>query len=111
MTTSTIPSTAWRKSTYSNADGNCVEVAILPSAVAVSDSKDRAGPVLTFAAAEWRDLIGRAQRRFTSTWAEPQPRPPGRLFCQGWSLTVTPFENAESCSCAVTAASPLGRSK
>lgn len=57
MTTGTVPSTAWRKSTYSNADGNCVEVAIRPTAVAVRDSKNPAGPVLTFAAAEWREFL------------------------------------------------------
>ena len=57
MTTSSIPAAAWRKSTYSNADGNCVEVAIGPTAVAVRDSKDRTGPVLTFAATEWQEFL------------------------------------------------------
>ena len=61
MTTSTIPATAWRKSTYSNADGNCVEVAIHPHAVAVRDSKDQTGAVLTFAAAEWREFLENAR--------------------------------------------------
>lgn len=57
MTHVTIPAATWRKSTYSNADGNCVEVAIHPSAVAVRDSKDPTGPVLTFATAEWREFL------------------------------------------------------
>jgi Domain of unknown function (DUF397) len=44
----------WRKSTYSTAQGNCVEAAGLRRVVAVRDSKDPDGPKLTFAPAEWR---------------------------------------------------------
>jgi Domain of unknown function (DUF397) len=48
----------WRKSTRSNNGGACVEVARnLPGIVAVRDSKHRDGPVLTFAAHEWRSFI------------------------------------------------------
>ena len=45
----------WRKSTYSGSNGGgCVEIARnLPGIVAVRDSKDREGPVLTFTPAEW----------------------------------------------------------
>ena len=44
----------WRKSTRSTEDGACVEVANLDGGgCAVRDSKDRAGPVLHFTAAEW----------------------------------------------------------
>ena len=48
----------WRKSTYSGGNGgNCVEVARdLPGIVAVRDSKDRQGPVLTFTPAEWQEF-------------------------------------------------------
>jgi hypothetical protein len=45
---------AWRKTSYSHAEGNCVEVASLPGAVAVRDSKDQGGPALTFTPAQWR---------------------------------------------------------
>lgn len=39
----------WRKSSYSGAqDQNCVEVAHATRSVAVRDSKDPDGPVLTF---------------------------------------------------------------
>jgi Domain of unknown function (DUF397) len=49
----------WHKSSYSgNGGGNCVEVARhYPCAVAVRDSKDPHGPVLTIGTPEWRDFI------------------------------------------------------
>ncbi|MFE2870236.1 DUF397 domain-containing protein [Embleya sp. NPDC059259] len=44
----------WRKSTYSNAEGgNCVEVADVPSAVSVRDSKDPGLGFLVVPAASW----------------------------------------------------------
>ena len=44
----------WRKSTRSNNGGaNCVEVAAAESVVAVRDSKDREGPVLTTSPSDW----------------------------------------------------------
>jgi hypothetical protein len=45
----------WRTSTHSGGNGgNCVEVGGAERAVAVRDSKDRAGAVLTFGPAAWR---------------------------------------------------------
>ena len=44
----------WKKSTHSAANGCCIEVARLRDRhVGVRDSKDVAGPVLTFTSAEW----------------------------------------------------------
>lgn len=43
----------WRKSTFSNNTGACVEVADLPGGTAVRDSKDPAGTVLSFRPAAW----------------------------------------------------------
>lgn len=53
--------TTWRKSARSNAgddQSNCVEVAELPSQVAMRDSKDPAGPVLAVTHTEWRAFLG-----------------------------------------------------
>jgi len=42
---------AWRKSTFSGNQGNCLEVADgFPGVMPVRDSKDPDGPVLTFSA-------------------------------------------------------------
>jgi hypothetical protein len=51
----------WRKS-HDSGDGNCVEVAAVPAAVGVRDSKDRQGPILAFAPATWSAFVGDVQR-------------------------------------------------
>lgn len=48
----------WRKSSYSSADGNCVEVACsAPGMVAVRDSQDPGGPRLGFGADDWQQFV------------------------------------------------------
>jgi Domain of unknown function (DUF397) len=54
-----LSSAQWKKSSHSgNNGGQCVEVASnLPGIVAVRDSKDPAGPALTFTAGQWRSFL------------------------------------------------------
>ncbi|WP_433494622.1 DUF397 domain-containing protein [Micromonospora sp. CA-248089] len=48
----------WRKSTRSGTQGDCVEVSDnLAGVVGVRDSKDPAGPVLTFTPDAWRTFV------------------------------------------------------
>ncbi|HUZ26803.1 MAG TPA: DUF397 domain-containing protein [Streptosporangiaceae bacterium] len=70
MSNPDLTGAAWRKSSYSGANGSCVEIAPLtgaaldvtvldaagasPAAVAVRDSKDRSGPALVFTTRQWR---------------------------------------------------------
>ncbi|MBW8483944.1 DUF397 domain-containing protein [Actinomadura parmotrematis] len=50
---------AWRRSLRSTSGENCVEVAALPAAVAVRDSKDPDGSRLAFGRACWADFAAR----------------------------------------------------
>ncbi|WP_405003290.1 DUF397 domain-containing protein [Kitasatospora purpeofusca] len=53
---------SWRKSTYSNNGGTCVEVAPdVPGLVPVRDSKDPSGPVLAFPSDAWRSFVAAVQ--------------------------------------------------
>ncbi|MGW0482615.1 DUF397 domain-containing protein [Nonomuraea sp. NPDC003214] len=60
LTPTDLSGAEWKKSSRSgNNGGNCVEVATnLPGVIAVRDSKDRSGPVLTFTPSEWSAFIG-----------------------------------------------------
>lgn len=54
MHTPDLSRPVWRKSSRSdNNGGACVEMAELPTGVAVRDSKDAAGPTLRFDADSW----------------------------------------------------------
>jgi hypothetical protein len=53
----------WLKSTHSNANNNCVEVALLPGGgAAIRDSKQRdASPILQFTHLEWEAFLAGAK--------------------------------------------------
>ncbi len=59
MMTPDLTGAVWHKATRSdNNGGACVEVANnLSAVVAVRDSKDRQGPVLSFAPDQWADFV------------------------------------------------------
>lgn len=58
MHPSDLSQAKWQKSTRSGENGgDCVEVAAIPGTVAVRDSKDPAGPVLTFDPAAWTTFL------------------------------------------------------
>ncbi|MFG1927940.1 DUF397 domain-containing protein [Cryptosporangium sp. NPDC048952] len=51
----------WHKSKASTGNGNCVEVALMESVVAVRDTKDRGGPALVLPASGWTSFIAGAK--------------------------------------------------
>lgn len=62
MTAPDLSAAIWRKSLRSGGATNCVEVAGgLPLNVAVRDSKDPAGPTLTFAFGTWDTFTARVK--------------------------------------------------
>ena len=57
----------WSKSSYSSANGACVEVAQnLPGVVAIRDSKDPDGPKLLISPADWRTFVSGVKGRESS---------------------------------------------
>lgn len=57
MTNSVPADFLFRKSSYSQPTGNCVEVADLPDGTAVRDTQNREVGHLTFPGAEWSALL------------------------------------------------------
>ncbi|EXU68233.1 hypothetical protein Z951_10905 [Streptomyces sp. PRh5] len=58
MSTVDMAAAIWRRSSYSGPEGNeCVEVADLRTHIAVRDSKNTTGPVLTFPADAFASFV------------------------------------------------------
>jgi hypothetical protein len=51
----------WRKSSYSVANGQCVEVEAVPGTVIVRDTVSLAGGQVRFSARAWREFIARSK--------------------------------------------------
>lgn len=54
MTTRSDPAGGWRRSTYSGSGNNCVEVHTSHLGIAVRDTKNPNGGILTLTASQWR---------------------------------------------------------
>jgi hypothetical protein len=69
------PGPRWVKSSASFANGDCVEVALLPDGqIGVRDSKDTGGPTLRFTPSEWRAFIAGVQAgEFSHLFDASQP--------------------------------------
>lgn len=52
----------WRKARRSMGNGDCVEIASLGARVAVRDSKDPAGSILSYDTDTWRSFLAEARR-------------------------------------------------
>jgi hypothetical protein len=57
-----LSAVVWRKSSRTQNNGQCVELADLSDRVAVRDSKDPSGPVLLFGSADWSTFLGSIKR-------------------------------------------------
>lgn len=72
----------WRKATYSLSNGNCVEVGTGQALVAIRDSTDPGGPVISVSPGEWAAFT-RYVKRVT---ARPEARDVSApSLCAGWS--------------------------
>jgi hypothetical protein len=57
MTAPHFPETAWRTSSFSGANSNCVQVACAQDAVATRDSKNPTGPRLSLSPTTWAAFV------------------------------------------------------
>lgn len=62
MDDKTLKERLWRKSSYSSADSECVEVTVdRATSILVRDSKNKNGSPLPFSPAEWRRFLLRVR--------------------------------------------------
>jgi Domain of unknown function (DUF397) len=68
---------AWRKSTASGNNGDCVEIAFTPGTVFVRNSQDPLGPRLSFTHSEWAAFLTGARH---GEFDVPDTDLPGDVF-------------------------------
>lgn len=61
MSVSELPVGVWRKSSHSGGGNDCVEIAMASAATVVRDSKNPAGPRLSFGAVNWTAFVNSAK--------------------------------------------------
>jgi hypothetical protein len=63
VTSTAVNQASWRKSSFSNLNGSCVEISrLLPDRIGVRDTKDNGdGPVLVFTRSEWNAFMAGAK--------------------------------------------------
>ncbi|MFR9730806.1 DUF397 domain-containing protein [Saccharopolyspora sp. MS10] len=62
MTDRDLTGATWFKSSYSNSQNECVEVALVPGGAGVRDTKDRDGGTLTFTGTTWSAFLTTLKR-------------------------------------------------
>jgi hypothetical protein len=62
-TPSRISDARWSSSSYSSNAHYCVEVALLPDAVGVRDTKNRCGETLVFTSQQWSSFVCAIKRQ------------------------------------------------
>jgi len=55
------PKLTWMKSSYSGPNGNCVEIAVTATVMAVRDSKNPES-ILKFSHGQWREFLDKTRR-------------------------------------------------
>ncbi|WP_078856422.1 DUF397 domain-containing protein [Streptomyces sp. NBRC 109706] len=61
--TERVTNLAWRKSSYSNGTGDCVEMAATAGVVAVRDTKNHEAGITRFSESTWRAFLQSAANR------------------------------------------------
>ena len=85
-----VTATSWRKSSYSNSQANCVEIARTRNGkVAVRDSRNPAGGALSFSPNEWQTFVTKVQVMIPhSLGAWAAVRADGSMLCQHGTITA-----------------------
>ncbi len=78
----------WRKATYSLSNGNCVEVGTGQALIAVRDSTDPDGPVISVSPGEWTEFTEYVKRAAPRRRAGDAPAPSLSAAGSGGPATI-----------------------